>query len=221
MFEILTPCQDLHNKKVLITAGGTEENIDGVRVITNHSSGKMGVALAKEVANRGGEPIFIYGNITVDLPNCLSKSIKVTSTMDMLKAVQEEQDECDIAIMAAAPSDYKLKKPFENKIKSETLTLELEKNPDIAKTYGENKKDKKLIIFSAETENLVNNAKAKLVKKNADLVVANDVTLDGAGFNGDTNIATIIDKFGNETKCELMQKTELASKILDKVVEIL
>lgn len=218
--EYLTPVQDFADKRVLITAGGTEEKIDGVRVIANHSSGKMGKAIAQAVAERGGSVVFVYGNVKVDVPTCVEKAIHVTSTQEMLDVCKAEFLSCDIAIMAAAPGDYKLKKPFENKVKSDTITLELVKNPDIAKTLGENKDDKKLVIFSAETENLIDNAKAKLVKKHADLVVANDVTMEGAGFDVDTNIAAIIDTDGNMTESGKVSKRELADMILDKVIAL-
>ncbi len=218
--EYLTPVQDFADKRVLITAGGTEEKIDGVRVIANHSSGKMGKAIAQAVAERGGSVVFVYGNVKVDVPTCVEKAIHVTSTQEMLDVCKAEFLSCDIAIMAAAPADYKLKKPFENKVKSDTITLELVKNPDIARTLGGNKDDKKLVIFSAETENLIDNAKAKLVKKHADLVVANDVTVEGAGFDVDTNIATIIDTDGNMTESGKVSKRELADMILDKVIAL-
>lgn len=218
--KLLTPKQDFHGKRVLISAGGTEENIDGVRVITNHSSGKMGKALCQAVADRGGSVVLVYGNIKVDLPNCLEKSIQVKSTLDMLSACKAEFDDCDIAIMSAAPADYRVKNPSQNKLKGESITLEFVKNPDIAQTLGENKGDKKLVIFSAETENLIENATKKLAKKHADLVVANDVTLDGAGFNVDTNIASLIDSNGNRIDSGKLTKRELADLILDKVLEL-
>lgn len=218
--KFLTPNQDLKDKTILITSGATEENIDGVRVITNHSSGKMGCELAKACAERGGKVIFIHGNMKVHTPTCIAKDIKVTSTIDMLNACKEEFTECDIAIMAAAPADYRVKTEFKNKIKSETLTLEFEKNPDIAATLGQMKENRKLIVFSAETENLIDNASKKLLKKNADLVVANDVTKEGAGFNVDTNIATLIDRKGNKYESGLVQKSELANIIIDKVLNL-
>ena len=218
--DYLTPVQDFANKRVLVTAGGTEEKIDGVRVIANHSSGKMGKAVAEAIAQRGGSVVFVYGNVKVDVPKCVEKAIHVTSTQDMLEACQSEFPGCDMAIMAAAPADYRLKKTFENKIKSENLTLEFVKNPDIAMTLGMSKGDKKLVIFSAETENLIENATAKLKKKNADLVVANDVTVEGAGFNVDTNVATLIDKDGNRFESGKVSKSALADIILDKVIAL-
>lgn len=218
--DCLTPVQDFADKRVLITAGGTEEMIDGVRVIANHSSGKMGKALAEAVAQRGGSVVYVYGNVKVDVPKCVEKAIHVTSTQDMLDACVKEFEDCNVAIMAAAPADYKVKNVFENKVKSEALTLELVKNPDIAKTLGEKKESRKLVIFSAETENLLENAKGKLVKKHADLVVANDVTVEGAGFDVDTNVATVIDNDGQCVESGKVSKRELADIILDKVIAL-
>ena len=218
--DYLTPVQDFADKRVLITSGGTEEYIDGVRVITNHSSGKMGCALAEAVADRGGSVVFVYGNMSVKVPGCVEKAIHVTSTLDMLDVCKAEFDVCDIAIMAAAPADYRPKKRYENKIKAETITMEFVKNPDIARTLGEKKGDRKLVVFSAETENLIENAKGKLKKKHADLVVANDVTQKGAGFNTDTNIATFIDNDGKCIESGEVQKRTLADIILDKVISL-
>lgn len=218
--DFLTPVQDFDGKTVLITSGATEEYIDGVRVITNHSSGKMGCAIAETCANRGGKVILVHGNMSVPVPASVCKDIPVKSTMEMLEACKKEFSECDIAIMAAAPADYRVKNTFDNKIKSETLTLEFVKNPDIAATLGAEKGDRKLVVFSAETEDLIENAVKKLKKKNADLVVANDVTKQGAGFNVDTNIATLIDRDGNKTESGLVKKVELAEMILDRVVKL-
>lgn len=218
--KLLTPKQDFHGKRVLITAGGTEENIDGVRVIANHSSGKMGKALCEAVADRGGSVVLVHGNIKVQLPTCLERCVAVKSTMDMLDACKANFDDCNIAIMSAAPADYRVKNPSQNKLKGESITLEFVKNPDIAMTLGESKGDRKLVIFSAETQNLIENATQKLVKKHADLVVANDVTLEGAGFDVDTNIASLIDTNGNRVDSGKLTKRELADLILDKVLEL-
>ena len=214
--EILQPVQDYKGKKVLVTAGATEEDIDGVRVITNHSSGKMGCAIAKALADRGAEVTLVRGKMSVESPNCLAKEVCITSTLELLDAVKENMDN-DIFIMAAAPADYRVKNRSAQKIKAESLTLELEKNPDIAKYVGENKDGKLLVIFAAETESLIENATKKLAKKNADYVVANDVTMDGAGFYGDTNIATIIDKCGNSVESGLVSKESLAYLIIDTI----
>ena len=213
--DLLMPKTDFERKKVLVTAGSTEENVDGVRFISNHSSGKMGIALASAAADRGADVSLIYGRIKVSIPDNIVKETKVKTTEDMFDAVMEQYKDADIIIMAAAPADYRMKRTFANKVKSKELILELEKTPDIAKALGEVKGDKKLIIFSAETENLIENASGKLVKKNADLVVANDVTKEGAGFGVDTNIATIMAKDGRRWDYELMLKRDLADKILD------
>lgn len=214
--EILCKKQDLKDKRVLITCGGTEEAIDAVRVITNHSSGKMGVAIAKECLSRGAKVTLVCGRVTVDMPTG-SEVIKVKSTTQMYDAVMQNYEPCDYVIMAAAPSDYRPKEQFSQKIKSENLTLELVKNPDIASAVGKVKGGRKLVIFSAETENLIDNAKGKLLKKNADLVVANDVTKEGAGFNVDTNIVSIINGDSVES-FDKMTKAEVAKIIVDKMI---
>ena len=217
--KILTPSQDLDGKRVLITAGGTEENIDAVRFITNRSSGKMGAMLAKACMERGAQVVFVHGNITAEVPKGVY-AVKVRTTGEMYDACNREFDSCDIAILAGAPADYRPKTVAKNKIKAENLIIEFEKNPDIAKSLGEKKGDKKLVVFAAETQNLVENAKSKLAKKHADLVVANDVTAEGAGFDVDTNIATIIDCKGNTTQSGKVSKRELADIIIDKVLAL-
>ena len=218
--DLLSPKSDYERKKVLVTAGSTEENVDGVRFISNHSSGKMGIAIAAAAADRGADVSLITGRIKVSIPNNIMNETKVKTTEDMYDAVMEQYKDADIIIMAAAPADYRMKKMFANKVKSKELVLELEKTPDISKALGKVKGDRKLIIFSAETENLIENATGKLEKKNADLVVANDVTKEGAGFGVDTNIATIISRDGTRWDYELMLKRELADKILDIVLTL-
>lgn len=220
ILDILMPKTDYENLKVLVTAGSTEENVDGVRFISNHSSGKMGIALASAAADRGADVKVIYGRIKVNLPDNIQGSTKVKTTEDMYDAVMEQYKDADIIIMAAAPADYRMKRTFANKVKSKELVLELEKTPDISLALGKVKENRKLVIFSAETENLIQNAQGKLEKKNADLVVANDVTKEGAGFGVDTNIATIIAKDGQRWDYELMLKRELADKILDIVLTL-
>ena len=220
ILDILMPKTDYENLKVLVTAGSTEENVDGVRFISNHSSGKMGIALAAAAADRGADVNVIYGRIKVSLPDNIQGSTKVKTTEDMYDAVMEQYKDADIIIMAAAPADYRMKRTFANKVKSKELVLELEKTPDISLALGKVKENRKLVIFSAETENLIQNAQGKLEKKNADLVVANDVTKEGAGFGVDTNIATIIAKDGKRWDYELMLKRDLADKILDIVLTL-
>lgn len=215
--DMLQPVQDYKGKKVLVTAGATEEDIDGVRVITNHSSGKMGCAIAKALADRGAEVTLVRGKMSVEAPSCLFKEVKINTTLELLDAVKENMDN-DMFIMAAAPADYRVKNKSSQKIKAESTTLELEKNPDIAQYVGENKGNKTLVIFSAETENLVENATKKLAKKHADYVVANDVTMEGAGFYVDTNIATIISNSGYSYESGIVSKDKLAHLILDTVI---
>ncbi len=216
----LTPKQDFADKTVLITAGGTEENIDGVRVLTNRSSGKMGVALAQAVADRGGKVLFVCANMSVPVPTCVAEVEKVKSTDEMLSACESFKDQADIFIFAAAPADYKLKNKFDNKIKGDTLTLDFVKNPDIAKTLGADKGKKKSVIFCAETEKLIESAKEKIIKKNADLVVANDVSRKDVGFEVDENEAVIIDRNGKEYASGKLSKRKLADVILDRVLLI-
>ncbi len=215
--------KDLNGKKVIVTAGPTVEDIDPVRYITNRSSGKMGYNIAKKAANRGAEVILISGPSRLEAPEGV-KLVNVRSTKDMFDALGEEFDDADILIKAAAPSDFKPKKRFKDKIKKEddeeTFIIEYVKNPDILAHYG-NKKNKQVVIgFAAETNNLVSNAKKKIKKKNLDLIIANDVSKEGAGFDGDTNIVSIIDNNGKIEEYSLMAKSDLADIILDKAIDI-
>lgn len=214
-FDILVPKPDYDGKTVLVTAGGTSEPIDPVRFITNRSSGKMGVAIASKALDRGAKVILVAGNITVPVPDGIER-IDVTTTQEMYDAVLGNLDRADIVVKAAAPADYAVEKISDKKIKSDELTLRLKKNPDIAAAVGKIKGDKKLVIFSAETDDCEANARGKLQKKNADMVVLNDVTKKGAGFNADTNIVTVITR---ETKkgFGLLEKTALADLLLDEI----
>ena len=216
--EILRPVRDFEGKRVLVTSGATEEYIDGVRVITNHSSGKMGCALAEAAAERGAEVVLVHGRMSVPVPEGVAKAVRVHTTLEMMDAVLAETEAADVIVMAAAPADYRPKETFTSKLKSETLTMEFVKNPDIAKAVGERKGERKLVVFSAETDGLIANAKKKVASKNADLAVANDVTKEGAGFYGDTNIASLVGRNGEVRECGLMTKRELADVILDAVL---
>lgn len=207
---------DLLNKNILVTCGATIEDIDGVRFISNYSSGKMGKCIIEEALNRGANVTAIVGAVSVEIPK-EAKIINVKSTDDMYKACIDNFDNNDIFIMSAAPADYRPKQKFDQKIKSENLVIEFEKNVDIAKTIGLKKGNKILVCFAAETNDLLKNAQEKLINKNVDFIVANDVTKKGAGFKVDTNIATIIEKNGEITKLDIMLKEELAKIILDKV----
>ena len=222
--DYFTP-KDFLGKKVIITAGPTIEPIDPVRYITNHSSGKMGYSLAKEFHNRGAEVILITGPSSLEPPLNI-ETIKVNTTQDMLDAVKIHFDSCDILIKSAAPLDYKVENYKNEKIKKssdldEKLSLDLVRNPDIAKYFGEIKKDKIMIGFAAETNNLIEYAKKKLAEKNFDFIVANDITKLGAGFKEDTNIVSIIDKDGNIDDLPIMKKALLSKVIADKALNLI
>ena len=219
ILDLLRPVRDFAGKRVLVTSGGTEEYIDGVRVITNHSSGKMGCAVAEAAAERGAEVVLVHGNMTVPVPGGVMRSVRVRSTSEMMEAVLKEAADADVVVMAAAPADYRPKEKFSSKIKSETLTLEFVKNPDIAAAVGRLEGERKLVIFSAETDDLLKNAAKKVAAKGADFAVANDVTREGAGFFCDTNIASLVGANGQVRECGLMTKRELADVILDAVLE--
>lgn len=216
--DVLQPVQDFKGMRVLVTSGATEEDIDGVRVITNHSSGKMGASIVKALIDRGAEVTLVHGKTSVPVPNGVAKAVSVTTTCQLLDKVKENFDQ-DLFIMAAAPADYRVKNKSSQKIKSETVVLELEKNPDVAAYVGANKGDKTLVVFSAETENLIENAKGKLKKKNADYVVANDVSKVGTGFYADNNEATIISNSGYSVESGLVTKDSLAHIILDTIAD--
>ena len=212
--EILCPKRDFTGKTVLITAGATREPIDPVRFISNRSGGKMGMALCRAVKRRGGKVILVAGITDVSVCGC-DELINVQTTEQMHEAVMANLDKCDVVIKAAAPADYRSVFQSE-KIKSESFTLKMKKNPDIAKAVGERKGDKRLVIFCAETSNLKENARKKLADKNADMVVANDVTAKGAGFDCDTNIVTVITS-KKETDYPIMSKADVAEIILDEL----
>jgi len=216
--EIIFPRRDFEGKTVLITAGATREPIDPVRFITNRSSGKMGLRLAEEAVRRGADVILVAGLMTATSKETFN-TINVTTTEEMYNAVMDNLQRADVIIKAAAPADYSVKNYSDSKVKSENLILELKKNPDIAKSVGENKGNKKLIIFCAETNDLKENAYKKLIAKNADMIVANDVLAEGAGFDVDTNIASILTKDSSEDLPK-MTKAQLATRILDKIVEL-
>ena len=209
---------DFAGKRVLVTAGATVEEIDGVRFLSNHSSGKMGAAIAERFADRGATVTLVAGNMTVKPADDIAEVVSVKTTHDLYEAVTSRAPVMDYVVMAAAPADYTPVKPFAQKVKSDTLTLELKKTEDVAAAVGAKKgADTKLVIFSAETNDLIENAKGKLERKNADLVVANDVTQEGAGFGVDTNIVTMIDRAGGVYPYEKMSKIEVADAILDRL----
>lgn len=212
----ITP--DYMGKRVLVTAGGTIESIDGVRYLSNFSSGKMGVALAQCAHRRGATVTLVAANCSVPLPDYV-EVVRVQSTRQMYDAVLSRVAQCDVIIKAAAPCDYTPAAPFDNKYKGDTLVLQLVKTPDIARAVGQVKGQCKLVVFAAETRDLLANARAKLKEKNADLMVANDVTQPGAGFGVDTNIVTLITAT-DETPLPMLSKEDVADRILDKVLQL-
>ena len=220
--EILTVNEDtekLHGKKILVTAGGTIEPIDPVRFIGNRSSGRMGYEIANAAQLQGAEVILISTR-NLPTPNNV-KLVKVETAEEMRAAVLNEFDLVDAVIMSAAVSDYRVRNVAAQKIKksAETLTLELVKNPDILKELGQLKKSQVLIGFAAETENLIEYAQKKLDEKNLEMIVANNVAEEGAGFAVETNIATLIYRNGRIENFPKMSKAELAEKIISRVAE--
>lgn len=216
--ELLAVKADLVGKKVLVTAGATVETIDGVRYLSNFSSGKMGVAIATAAAERGAVVTLVAGRMQIAAPKDI-EVVQVVSTQDMYEAVMARTAGVDVVVKAAAPCDYTPKTVFDNKYKGDSLTLELVKTPDIAAAVGACKGKCKLVVFAAETQNLVENAQAKLVKKNADLVVANDVTREGAGFGVDTNVVTFVTPTEVE-ELPMLTKEQVAHRIWDKVLTL-
>ncbi|HEY3425649.1 MAG TPA: bifunctional phosphopantothenoylcysteine decarboxylase/phosphopantothenate--cysteine ligase CoaBC [Negativicutes bacterium] len=211
--------QSLAGKNVLITAGGTYEPIDPVRYIGNRSSGKMGYALARVAAARGANVILVSGPTNLAPPAGVTVR-QIETAQQMHAAVLDEYSNSDIVIKAAAVADYRLQSPALNKIKKtdNTLTLILEKTPDILRELGELKQHQILVGFAAETQELLMHATEKLIKKNLDMIVANDVTLPGAGFNANTNIVKIIYRNGTLEELPKMSKESLAEIILDKII---
>ncbi len=210
---------DLKGLKILVTAAGTREPIDPVRFVGNRSSGKMGYAVAQAAAERGAEVVLVSGPSSLKPPDNV-EVINVETTCEMMHAVVERYDEMDIVIKAAAVADYCPHEVAEQKIKKATddaLTIVLDKNPDILKKLGELKTKQFLVGFAAETQNLLANATEKIKKKNLDMIVANDVTVAGAGFNCDTNVVKFLFPNGEVKNLEKMSKLEVAQALLNEV----
>lgn len=220
--QILKPQRDLEGVKVLVTAGPTRESIDPVRYISNHSSGKMGYAVAEAALERGAGVVLISGPVSLEKPKGVD-CITVTTADEMYESVMAHFDTCDVVLMAAAVADYKAAEISELKIKKndEQLTIGLAKNRDILKELGRIKGDKVIAGFCAETDHLLENAAKKVEAKNLDMIVANDVTLPGAGFGTDTNIIKILKRNGSVTDLPLMSKLSAAHRILDEVRDII
>ena len=213
---------DLVGKKVLVTAAGTREPIDPVRFVGNRSSGKMGYAIAQVAADRGADVVLVSGPSALTPPDNV-KVINVETTNEMLEACLTEYNDVDIVIKAAAVADYHPRDIAAQKIKKandDGLTIVMDKNPDILKELGAKKSKQILVGFAAETENLLENASEKIKKKNLDMIVANDVTAQGAGFNSETNIVKILYPNGKIEELEQMTKAEVAKNILDRIVNL-
>ena len=215
-----TACEkDLKGKKILVTAGPTQESIDPVRYITNHSSGKMGYAIAKAAMLRGADVTLVSGRTAVEPPMFVNL-VPVVTAKDMYEAVTSVSDEQDIIIKAAAVADYRPAKVSDEKVKKSDgqMSIELERTDDILKYLGEHKREGQFLCgFSMETQNVIGNSRAKLTKKNLDMVAANNVKVEGAGFQGDTNVLTLITQ-DEEVSLPLMSKEDAALKILDKIL---
>ncbi|MBR6770512.1 MAG: bifunctional phosphopantothenoylcysteine decarboxylase/phosphopantothenate--cysteine ligase CoaBC [Lachnospiraceae bacterium] len=210
--------KDMAGVKVLVTAGPTMEKIDPVRFISNHSTGKMGYALARNCMLRGADVTLVTGKTHLE-PPMFVKVINVVSAKEMYQAVVENFDRQDIVIKAAAVADYRPVNPAEEKVKKKDgeLSIELERTDDILQALGEKKKEQFLCGFSMETENMIENSRKKLDKKKLDMIIANNLKMDGAGFGVDTNIVTIITS-AQTKELEMMTKDKVAETIVDEIL---
>ena len=214
--------KDLEGKKVLVTAGPTQESIDPVRYITNHSSGKMGYALAKAAMLRGADVTLVSGPCSITPPPFV-KVVPIVTAKDMFDAVTSVSAEQDIIIKAAAVADYRPKQVFDEKVKKQDkeMSIELEKTDDILKYLGEHRTPQQFLCgFSMETQNMIGNSRAKLGKKHLDMVAANNLKVAGAGFQGDTNVLTLITQ-DEDVSLQLMSKEDAANIILDKILSVI
>jgi phosphopantothenoylcysteine decarboxylase/phosphopantothenate--cysteine ligase len=206
---------------LLVTAGPTREAIDPVRFITNHSTGKMGIAIAKAAACRGANVTLVSGPIDIDVPSYIN-TVKITSAEDMFNEVTKRAGEQDVIIKSAAVADYTPQTVADDKIKKSDdgsdMSINLKRTKDILAWLGEHKKDNQILCgFSMETKDMLENSRKKLSKKNLDMICANNLKVAGAGFGVDTNVITIITK-DSEKELELMSKDEAAGRILDEVI---
>lgn len=210
--------KDLAGEKILITAGPTQEPLDPVRYITNYSSGKMGYALAMMASRRGAEVTLISGPTSLPEPFGVT-FLQVSSAIEMRDAVINNMEDSTVIIKAAAVADFRPATVSDDKIKKKSglPSLYLERNPDIILEVGQKKGNRILVGFAVETENLIENARNKMIEKNMDLMVANDVTQAGAGFRTDTNVVKILDREGGVEELPLLDKIEVAEKILDRI----
>ena len=213
--------KDMQGKRVLVTAGPTQESIDPVRFITNHSTGKMGYAIAKMCMLRGAEVTLVSGPTSIAKPEFVHV-VDVVTAKEMYEEVTKRAKDQDIIIKAAAVADYRPKSVSSEKMKKkdDDLAIPMERTDDILKFLGEHKRDGQFLCgFSMETQNVIGNSRAKLTKKNLDMVAANNVKVEGAGFQGDTNVLTLITQ-DEEVSLPLMSKEDAALKILDKILTL-
>ena len=212
--------KDMTGKKVLVTAGPTREALDPVRYLTNHSTGKMGYAVAKAASRRGAEVVLVSGKTDLPKPTYVNV-VDITSAQDMYDAVMAEADNSDIIIKAAAVADYRPATVADNKIKKTDgdMSIPLERTTDILKTLGEKKTAGRFLCgFSMETENMIENSRAKLTKKNLDMIAANNVKVEGAGFGVDTNVLTLITA-DDQKELPMMSKDQAADALLDEIMK--
>ncbi|RQD70333.1 MAG: bifunctional phosphopantothenoylcysteine decarboxylase/phosphopantothenate--cysteine ligase CoaBC [Tindallia sp. MSAO_Bac2] len=223
LVSLLMPKQDLAGQRILITAGPTREEIDPVRYITNYSSGKMGYALAEMAQKRGALVTLVTGPCQIPVPE-VNEVVSVLSTEEMLQAVMIRYEQQDAVIKAAAVADYRPADRAAQKIKKQddsSMELTLVKNPDILWELGKAKNNQVLVGFAAETENLIENAASKMTRKNLDLIIANDLTQPGAGFNHDTNQVTLLYPDGHSQQIPFGEKKKIADSILDEISRLL
>lgn len=218
--KLLTKDKPLSGRKLMVTAGGTQERIDPVRYLTNDSSGKMGYAIAKIARDMGAQVTLVSGPSSLSVPAGV-EHVPVLSALDMLEAVTSRFDQTDIVIKSAAVADYRPVEasPVKIKKKDDELTIRLVKNPDILQTLGERKTSQFLVGFAAETNDLVEHAKDKLKRKNCDMIVANDVTVEGAGFGSDTNRVFFLEADGPIEELPMLSKDEVAVRLLTRIAE--
>jgi phosphopantothenoylcysteine decarboxylase/phosphopantothenate--cysteine ligase len=219
--EVLRIRRDLEGQTILLTAGPTQEELDPVRFLTNKSSGRMGYAVAEAAAQRGAKVILISGPTALETPAGVRR-VDVRTASEMLQAVEQHFSEATMGIFAAAVADYRPVQSLSQKLKKTggEIVLHLEQNPDILVTAARKKGNRQVVGFAAETENVAENARKKLKDKNADLIVANDVTAEGAGFDVDTNVVTLFARDGRDLPLPKLSKREVAHRILDEVVRL-
>jgi phosphopantothenoylcysteine decarboxylase / phosphopantothenate---cysteine ligase len=219
--DVLQVRRDLEGQTILLTAGPTQEDLDPVRFLTNRSSGRMGYAVAEAAAQRGARVILISGPTALETPAGVTR-VNVRTAAQMLRAVEDQFTQATTAIFAAAVADFRPVDIASQKMKKTAgeVTLRLEPNPDILATVARKKENRLIVGFAAETGKVAENARKKLAEKNADLIVANDVTAEGAGFDVDTNIVTLFARDGRDLPLPKMTKREVAHRILDEVLRL-